>query len=170
MAVAVRYILSEPVNETRISRVAVIHTDLHQGNGTAHIFQDDPSVFTFSIHQENNYPVKQKSSLDIGLPDSTADAEYLFQLKTAIRTIFSTFKPEMVIYVAGVDPYKNDQLGGLGISIEGIRERDRLVFEACMNHDASVAAVLAGGYAHDVADTVLLHANTYRAMREIFEG
>ncbi len=154
----------------RVERVAVIDTDLHQGNGTAHIFHDDPSVFTFSIHQENLYPVKEQSDLDIGLDAGTADEEYLDKLRTSLKVIFRRFKPGFVIYVGGVDPFEQDQLGSLRLSKEGIKTRDATVFGYCHGHGVPVAAVLAGGYAVDLRDTVEMHVNTYLALREVFEG
>lgn len=143
-----------------IKKCAVIDCDLHQGNGTADIFAYDDSVFTFSIHQENNYPaIKPKSNIDIGLEDGCEDEEYLNYLQKNLLKIITDFKPELLVYVAGADPYKNDQLGGLNISIEGLKKRDRVVFGLAKKHNIPVAAVLAGGYAIDVADTVQIHYN-----------
>ena len=162
IAVAVREIQAQRL----VERVAVIDTDLHQGNGTARIFQGDPQVFTFSIHQEDLYPVKEQSSLDIGLEDGTEDQEYLAKLRQGLDVVFGQFKPQFVMYVGGVDPYKEDQLGSLRLSKEGIKQRDMMVFRTCRDHGVPVAAVLAGGYASDVEDTVEMHANTYLALRE----
>lgn len=160
VAVAVRDILA-----TRpIERAAVIDTDLHQGNGTAHIFANDPAVFTFSIHQQNNYPIKQRSDLDIGLADNTEDEEYLQDLNNALQHIFGGFGPQFIVYVAGVDPYREDQLGGLRLSIHGIQERDEMVLRFCRDHAVPAAVVTAGGYARHVRDTVTMHINTYLAL------
>ncbi|MEW6686412.1 MAG: histone deacetylase [Candidatus Edwardsbacteria bacterium] len=149
--------------ENRIKNACVIDCDLHQGNGTANIFKNDSSVFTFSIHQENLYPLKEKSDWDIGLDDFTGNEVYLEELETAIPLILEKSKPELAVYVAGADPYKEDQLGTLRLTIEGLKERDRLVFEYCKKERISVAVVLAGGYAVNVLDTVTIHTNTCKA-------
>jgi acetoin utilization deacetylase AcuC-like enzyme len=143
-------------------RFAVIDCDLHQGNGTAFIFADDADVFTFSIHQENLYPVKQKSDLDIGLPDSTGDDVYLGHLRRAVPEILDRHNPEAVVYVAGADPYEGDQLGTLRLTFDGLIERDRFVLGECKNRGLPVAILLAGGYAYDTNDTVRIHVNTYK--------
>ena len=145
--------------EGRIRRAAVIDVDLHQGNGTAHIFREDPEVFTFSIHQERLYPEKQKSDRDIGLDLNTGDGAYLKELATVVPGLIARHKPDLVIYVAGADPYKEDQLGDLALSIEGLKRRDRMVAEACRSHGWPLLAVLAGGYALDNRDTARIHAN-----------
>ena len=168
VAVAVRAIMAEAREGRKIERVAVVDVDLHQGNGTAHIFRDDPDVFTFSIHQENNYPVKQQSDLDVGLDDGVGDEHYLGRLENALEHIFSEFGPEFVVYVGGVDPYELDQLGGLRLTRQGVQRRDSLVFGYCREHGAPVVATLAGGYARDVRDTVALHVNAYLAMGATF--
>lgn len=142
-----------------VQRVAVIDCDLHQGNGTAYMFSGEPDVFTFSIHQENNYPVKERSDLDIGLPDGADDALYLKELE-AVYEILDGHGPEIVFYLAGADPYLGDQLGGLALTVDGLRRRDRLVFDACAARGIPVAVVLAGGYAEDVSDDVEIHVGT----------
>jgi len=137
-------------------RTLVIDCDLHHGNGTAYIFRNDKSVFIFSIHQENNYPIpKPPSTLDIGLADGTGDSEYMMHLRTHIPQIIKRFKPELILYVAGADPYEFDQLGGLKLTMEGLRERDRFIFSL----DIPTAVVLAGGYALNVEDTIQIHFN-----------
>ena len=146
------------------ARVAVIDCDLHQGNGTAHIFAGEPDVFTFSIHQENNYPVKEKSDLDIGLPDGADDEVYLKDL-AAVYDVLDGHRPDIVFYLAGADPYVGDRLGGLALTKEGLRRRDRLVFEACRARGIAVAVVLAGGYAADVMDDVDIHVATISEAR-----
>ena len=168
IAVAVRNALKNENETKHIERAAVIDTDLHQGNGTARIFGDDPRVFTFSIHQENNYPIKQKSDLDIGLRDGTGDKAYLRELETALQTIFSEFRPQLVLYVAGVDPYEHDQLGGLAVTMDGMKNRDSLVFRTCLEREVPIATVLAGGYAWKIEDTIQLHMNTYLALWELY--
>ncbi|MBI5837632.1 MAG: histone deacetylase [Candidatus Eisenbacteria bacterium] len=142
-------------------RAAVIDTDLHQGNGTAAVFRGDPDVFTHSIHQENNYPVpKERSDLDRGLPDGTDGAAYLACLRRDVTEVLDTHGPGLVAYVAGTDPYEDDQLGALRLTREDMRERDRWVLEAARNRRIPVFVTLAGGYARRVADTVAMHAAT----------
>ncbi len=143
-----------------IERAAVIDTDLHQGNGTARIFQGDPSVFTFSMHQENNYPPKERSDWDIGLPDGVGDAVYLELLARALPQILGAHRPDLVLMVAGADPYAEDQLGGLRLSLDGLRQRDSLVVRACAARGIPIVGLTAGGYARNLDDTVRIHANT----------
>jgi acetoin utilization deacetylase AcuC-like enzyme len=149
-------------HEGAIRRAAVIDCDLHQGNGTAHIFHGDPSVFTFSIHQERLYPVKQASDLDVGLDDPAGDARYLAALDAALPLVFERGQPELVVYQAGADPYEEDQLGNLGITLQGLRERDRRVLAACADRGVPCAVTFGGGYARRVEDTVAIHAGTCR--------
>lgn len=153
--------------EGRLHRALVVDCDVHQGNGTAAVFAGDDSVFTFSIHQENNYPVpKAVSNLDIGLDDGTGDDEYLGHLDAALHRLLPQAGPDLIWYVAGADPYHDDQLGGLALSREGLKERDRMVFTAARRAGVPVAVVLAGGYARQVADTVAIHAATVEAALE----
>jgi acetoin utilization deacetylase AcuC-like enzyme len=151
-----------------IHRAAVVDCDLHQGNGTAKLFQSDSTVFTFSIHQERNYPVKETSDLDIGLEDRTGDEEYNSLLGAALQQILGRSEPELVIYVAGSDPYEKDLLGGLSLTIDGLYRRDELVMRECDKRSVPVAVVFAGGYSERVEDTVEIHLNTCRAARAIF--
>ncbi|KPL12325.1 hypothetical protein AMJ85_01170 [candidate division BRC1 bacterium SM23_51] len=162
IAVAIRVLQKEE----RIKRAAVVDCDLHQGNGTAHIFLGDPSVFTFSIHQENNYPVKQRSDVDIGLRDGATDQEYLEAMATVIPSRLDEFAPDLVIYVAGADPYKDDMLGGLALTKEGLARRDDLVINYCAERSIPIASVLAGGYAANTDDTIEIHAATCHKMLE----
>lgn len=163
IAVAIRVLQ----REGRIRTAMTIDCDVHQGNGTASIFAGDDSVFTLSVHQENNYPnEKPPSNLDVNLDDGTGDREYLAKLRAACEESIAAFQPELVIYVAGADPYFDDQLGGLALSKEGLLIRDRVVFNACLQHGIPVAVVLAGGYARYIEDTVEIHANTVVALRE----
>lgn len=143
-----------------IERSAVIDCDLHQGNGTAKIFQNDKSVFTFSIHQEHLYPIKEESTWDIGLENGTGDKEYLGKLRNAVDKIFSEHKPQLVVFVAGADPFQMDQLGALRLTKEGLKKRDEIVIKGCWDRKIPVAITLAGGYAYDVNDTVDIHLNT----------
>jgi acetoin utilization deacetylase AcuC-like enzyme len=141
-------------------RVAVIDLDVHHGNGTAFIFESDPRVFTFSMHQQHNYPVwKPKGSLDIGLADGTGDAEYMRLLEEALPRVMAS-APDVLFYLAGADPYKDDQLGGLRLTREGLRARDRLVIQQARRNGVAMAIVLAGGYARAVDDTVAIHVAT----------
>jgi len=143
--------------EKSASRIAVVDCDLHQGNGTAFIFRDEPNVFTFSIHQERNYPIKQQSDLDIGLGDGVGDEEYLDRLTGAIARIQNEFEPDFVFYLAGADPFKEDQLGALEITHEGFSRRDDIVIGTFCGGGIPFCAVLAGGYSRNVQDTVRIH-------------
>jgi acetoin utilization deacetylase AcuC-like enzyme len=144
-----------------VLRVAVVDCDVHQGNGTASIFANDDRVFTFSIHQEQNYPfVKPPSSLDVGLPTGADGSIYLPHLEAAVGRILETFLPELVLYVAGADPFAGDLLGGLALTKHDLSERDRIVTEACAAAGVPIALTLAGGYAARTSDTVDIHAAT----------
>jgi acetoin utilization deacetylase AcuC-like enzyme len=156
VAVAVRVLQRDKA----VSRVAIIDCDVHHGNGTAFIFAGDRSVFTFSIHQEHNYPAfKPLSSLDIPLPDYADDELYLRQLAGALPRVFAS-GPDLVFYLAGADPFEEDRLGGLSLTKQGLRRRDRLVFAAARDVNVPVVVTLAGGYARLVEDTVDIHAAT----------
>jgi acetoin utilization deacetylase AcuC-like enzyme len=166
IAVAVRRLQ----HDGAIRRAMVVDCDVHHGNGTAGIFAADDSVFTLSIHQFNNYPTeKPPSSMDIHLADGIGDAEYLNRLGNGYRAALAMFKPELVMYVAGADPYYEDQLGGLAMTFEGLKERDRLVIRTAVTRGIPVAVVLAGGYAQSVEDTITIHANTAAVAREVLE-
>lgn len=167
IAVAIR----RGIRDRRFKRALIVDCDLHQGNGTAAIFSQDKDVFTFSIHQENNYPFyKPPSSLDIGLRDRARDAEYLDAIEEHIPKIISDFKPDLLMYVAGADPYKDDRIGALSLTKEGLKKRDEFVFRQAINYSIPVAVVLAGGYATDEADTVDIHYNTIETGLEIYYG
>ncbi len=141
----------------------VVDLDVHHGNGTAAIFADDPTVFTFSMHQQNNYPAwKPPSDLDLGLPDRIQDQEYLGLLEEHLPAIVARHRPDLAYYLAGADPYEHDQLGGLGLTLEGLRQRDRLVLDVLGAANVPVATMTAGGYAMDPRDTVEIHAGTVR--------
>jgi len=148
-------------------KIAVIDCDLHQGNGTAYIFKDDPRVFTFSIHQEKLYPAKRQSDLDIGLENETGDCAYLECLTGGLEQVFTGFGPDFVFYLAGADPYQNDQLGDLNLTIEGLEERDEMVLGACRVNKTPVAIALGGGYAREIKDTVTIHVNTAKIARRL---
>jgi acetoin utilization deacetylase AcuC-like enzyme len=142
--------------------VAVIDLDVHQGNGTADIFQGDPSVFTLSVHGEKNFPFsKQKSDLDVGLPDGCADDQYLDALGMALRQLDGRFEPGLVLFLAGADPFEGDRLGRLKISFEGMRRRDHMVFSWCGQRRCPVAFAMGGGYGVRIEETVAVQLNTF---------
>ena len=154
--------------EKAIERALVVDCDVHQGNGTAAIFAGDPTVFTLSIHQENNYPYpKPPSSLDVNLSDGVDDDEYLAALEKSLTQAFAQFPPDLLFYLAGADPYKEDQLGGLALTLEGLRARDAMVLGQSEERGVPAAITLAGGYARRVEDTVLIHSNTVLAAKRI---
>ena len=163
VAVAIRRLQFDRAIETAM----VVDTDVHQGNGTASIFGGDGDVFTLSIHQENNYPYpKPPSTVDIDLPDGIGDDDYLSILEKHLRVAFRDFAPQILFYVAGADPYREDQLGGLALTMDGLARRDALVFDYARRNKVPVAITLAGGYARHVEDTVQIHVNTILAARE----
>jgi len=152
-----------------IRRAAIVDCDVHQGNGTATIFAGDNDTFTFSIHGANNYPLfKAQSTLDVELPDGTSDTEYLETLACHLPTVFDS-DPEIVFYLAGADPYKGDKLGRLALSIDGLRERDAYVLRECYGREIPVVTVMSGGYGKDINDTIEIHCNTIRMVKEVFE-
>ena len=150
-----------------IERAMTVDCDVHHGNGTAAIFAGDSSVCTLSIHQVNNYPYpKPPSTLDINLRDGVEDAEYLDELEKGLDNALSGFQPDLIYYVAGADPYRDDQLGGLKLSIAGLEKRDRLVYSKARAKNIPVAVTLAGGYARRVEDTIEIHTNAIRVAKE----
>jgi acetoin utilization deacetylase AcuC-like enzyme len=179
----------------KIKRAMTVDCDVHHGNGTAAIFggsrsggaalpseikanhrgtqrsAEETEVFTISLHQANNYPAwKPPSSIDVNLPDRTGDAEYLQWLDNALSSGLRQFQPELLCYIAGADPYKEDQLGGLSLTIEGLKKRDELVFRVAKARGIPVMVTYAGGYARNVEDTVTIHCNTVVAAKEIYKG
>ncbi|MEQ1472935.1 MAG: histone deacetylase [Candidatus Acidiferrum sp.] len=166
VAVAVRRLQADG----DIEKAMIVDTDVHHGNGTASIFADDASVFTISIHQENNYPAhKPPSDVDLNMRDGAGNDEYLAALIPTVQRCLDNFKPDVVFYIGGADPYAEDQLGGLRLTLEGLKRRDREVFEAARSRNIPVATALAGGYAKRVEDTVAIHVNTVIAAREVAE-
>ncbi|NOT35394.1 MAG: histone deacetylase [Candidatus Eisenbacteria bacterium] len=161
LAIAIQALRSE----RRIVRAAVVDVDLHQGNGTAHLFRDEPEVFTFSIHQERLYPDKERSDLDIGLDDETGDEPYLEALQRGLAEVWA-HRPELVLLQAGADPFHADPLGALRLTFEGLKRRDRMVIEGCRARGIPVVITLGGGYASDLADVVRIHAQTCRLLFE----
>jgi acetoin utilization deacetylase AcuC-like enzyme len=161
VAVAIRDLQSRG-----IERAAVVDLDVHHGNGTAFVFESDPAVFTFSMHQQHNYPMwKPAGSLDIGLPDGAGDSRFLRELEQALPAVMAS-RPECVFYLAGADPYEDDQLGGLRLTREGLRARDRLVIGTFCETGVPLVIVLAGGYARHVEDTVAIHVATIEEARD----
>jgi acetoin utilization deacetylase AcuC-like enzyme len=143
-----------------VERIAIVDLDVHHGNGTAFIFESDPRVFTFSMHQQHNYPMwKPRGSLDVGLPDGARDTTFLAELERALPNVVA-HRPQCVFYLAGADPYEDDQLGGLRLTRDGLRRRDRMVFDAVREAGIPLVVTLAGGYARRVDDTVAIHAAT----------
>jgi len=164
VAVAIRRLQADKAIRTAI----IVDTDVHHGNGTAAIFAGDPNVFTLSIHQENNYPYpKPPSTIDIHLADGTEDEDYLPILENKLMEALHEFFPDLLFYVGGADPYREDQLGGLSLSIEGLKRRDRLVFEHARRLGIPVAITPAGGYARHTEDTIRIHVNTILAAAQI---
>lgn len=165
-AVAIRELQSTG----HIGRAAVVDCDVHHGNGTANVFAGDRSVFTFSIHSARAFPLrKPPGDLDIGLPDGTGDDAYLEHLRPALETVLDDFRPELVIYLAGADPFVGDTLGPLSLSKPGLQSRDRLVLEACRQRRIPVAITMAGGYAADVGDIVDIHLATIRLASQLVD-
>lgn len=164
VAVAIRVLQRDGLAE----RALVIDCDVHQGNGTAHIFRDDQRVFTFSMHGQKNYPLfKERSDLDIELEDGMGDKEYLETLGEALSRI-RVQDPDIIFYLGGADPYEADQLGRLSLTIDGLKRRDRAVLEFARDLRVPVVTTMSGGYAAEISDTVEIHANTIRAVREVF--
>lgn len=153
-------------HEGRVGRAMVVDCDVHQGNGTAAVFATEADVFTYSMHQEANYPPwKPPSDLDVGLEDQIGDADYLAQLEQTLAPAVQHHEPELAVYLAGADPYVFDQLGGLGLTLAGLRQRDELVLEILRDRSTAVAIVLAGGYARRLEETVEIHCATIRAAK-----
>jgi len=165
VAVAIRAMRARKL----VQRAAIVDCDVHQGNGTATIFAGDTDTFTFSIHGANNYPLfKAQSTLDVELADGISDTEYLDTLAKHLPAVFAA-DPEIVFYLAGADPYKGDKLGRLALSIDGLRERDAYVLRECYAHEVPIVTVMSGGYGKDINDTIEIHCNTIRMVKEIFE-
>ena len=150
-------------------QILVVDLDVHQGNGTAQIFQSESRVFTFSMHGEKNYPLrKERSDLDIGLPDGTTDEVYLAQLYDTLPKLIEMVRPDFIFYLSGVDILETDKLGRLSVSMDGCKQRDRFVLEICKQHQIPVAISMGGGYSKRVAHIVEAHANTFRLAQEVY--
>jgi acetoin utilization deacetylase AcuC-like enzyme len=164
VAVAIRVLQREQLAK----RFLIVDLDVHQGNGTAFIFQNAPEVFTFSLHGAKNYPLfKEDSTLDVELPDKTGDSDYLQILSENLPRVFA-HEPDIVFYLAGADPFEKDKLGRLSLTLAGLRRRDELVLEYARAHSIPVVTVMSGGYAADINDTVEIHCNTIRTVKNVF--
>ncbi|MGV3538903.1 MAG: histone deacetylase, partial [Rufibacter sp.] len=165
IALAAQYLL----DAQKVRQVLVVDLDVHQGNGTAQIFENEPRVFTFSMHGGNNYPLhKEKSDLDVPLPDGIDDAGYLKLLRAHLPQLLEQVAPDFVFFQSGVDVLATDKLGKLALTHAGCKERDRLVLELCHRHKIPVCASMGGGYSTRIADIVEAHANTFRLAQQIF--
>ncbi|SHI62398.1 histone deacetylase family protein [Pseudozobellia thermophila] len=164
-AIGARYLQSKGLAK----KILIIDLDVHQGNGTAQIFQGDASVFTFSMHGESNYPFKkEKSDLDIPLKKGTGDQEYLDILKKTLPQLIDQVRPDFIFYLAGVDVLETDKLGTLGLTVNGCKQRDELVLQTCQRHQIPVQCSMGGGYSPDLRTIVNAHANTYRLAQDLF--
>lgn len=151
-----------------VKKVLIIDCDVHQGNGTAEIFKNDKDIFTFSIHGEKNYPfIKPASTLDVGLPDGTEDREYLYKLIDSVESIFNQFQPDIVYYLAGIDPLATDHFGRLSLTLKGIEERERFIIEKVTQKQIPLVLLLSGGYAPTLMETVEAHAIMFKCAKEI---
>lgn len=160
--------LEKMKQEGKIQKAMIVDCDLHQGNGNAFIFLKKDYAFTFSIHQMDNYPAqKPSSSVDVSLWSGDGDEKYLKELSARFPRLYEEFQPDLVFYLAGADPYERDQLGSLRLTLEGLRERDRIVIEEARKLQLPVAVLFAGGYAFDVQDTVSIHLNTIKVARKV---
>jgi len=165
IAIAANKLLSSNL----VNKILIVDLDVHQGNGTAQIFRNENRVFTFSMHGAKNYPTKkEQSDLDIGLPDKTEDAFYLKTLRETLPYLIDQFEPDFIFYLSGVDVLKTDKLGRLNLSIEGCKERDKIVLESCRKNQIPVAVSMGGGYSERLTHIVEAHANTYRLAQEIY--
>ncbi|MBL4604745.1 MAG: histone deacetylase [Flavobacteriaceae bacterium] len=164
-AIGARYLQEKGL----VKKIVIVDLDVHQGNGTAEIFKDDPSVFTFSMHGENNYPfIKEQSDLDISLETGIQDKEYLAILKETLPKLIAEQEPDFIYYLSGVDIIESDKLGKLSLTIDGCKERDKIVLETCKNFNTPVMCSMGGGYSPEIKTIVDAHANTFRLAQEIF--
>ncbi|WP_435414210.1 histone deacetylase family protein [Polaribacter aestuariivivens] len=156
-------------NKGLANKILIVDLDVHQGNGTAEIFKNDTSVFTFSIHGKSNYPfIKEKSDLDIPLENNTNDNEYLDILKSTLPKLINQEKPDFIYYLCGVDVIETDKLGKLGLTVEGCKKRDQFVLQTCFDLKIPVMCSMGGGYSPDINIIVNAHANTFRLAQEIY--
>ncbi|MCU0436772.1 MAG: histone deacetylase [Raineya sp.] len=165
VAIASNYLIDNHL----CKKILVVDLDVHQGNGTAQIFEKNPQVFTFSMHGEKNYPLqKEHSDLDIGLPDGIKDKEYLKILNETLPQLIEKEQPEFIFYISGVDILETDKLGRLGVSMEGCKQRDKFVLNLCKKNQIPLAISMGGGYSERLSDIVEAHSNTFRLAQEIF--
>lgn len=165
IAIASHYLLDKGL----VNKVLVVDLDVHQGNGTAQIFENDDRVFTFSMHGQSNYPMhKEASNLDVGLLDGTDDSTYLSLLDRHLNEVFESFQPDFICFQSGVDVLATDKLGRLGMTLDGCKARDRMVLELCHRNKIPVMGCMGGGYSEKIAHIVDAHANTYRLAQEIY--
>ena len=165
VAIAIRALQQEG----RVRRAAIVDLDVHQGNGTAGIFADDPDVFTFSMHGAGNFPFrKEQSTLDLALPDGAEDSTFLALLAAHLGDVLAAARPDVVFYLAGADPYREDRFGRLALSLEGLRARDAHVFNCCQRRGHPIVVTMAGGYARALDDVVNIHTNTLVELRRVY--
>lgn len=164
-AMAANYLLHKKLSTS----ILIVDLDVHQGNGTAQIFENAPQVFTFSMHGANNFPFrKERSDLDIALPDQTTGAEYLPILYETLPSLIAQQKPDFIFYLSGVDVLQTDKLGKMALTIEECKQRDRFVFEQCRKYNIPVQVSMGGGYSPDIKDIVEAHCNTYRIANDLY--
>tara|TARA_B100000768_G_scaffold80191_1_gene76212 strand:- start:283 stop:1185 length:903 start_codon:yes stop_codon:yes gene_type:complete len=164
-AISANYLLKNKL----VKKVLIIDLDVHQGNGTASIFENNLNVFTLSFHGHKNYPFrKEKSDLDVGFNDNTENKEYLLKLKNTLPRVFEMFEPDFIFYLSGVDVLKNDKLGRLSMTIDGCKERDRYVLNLCKKNKIPLQVSMGGGYSNSIKDIIEAHSNTFRLAQEIF--
>jgi len=157
------------LNANQVSKILIVDLDVHQGNGTAHLFRNDPRVYTFSMHGARNYPTKKMiSDLDIGLPDGTEDAEYLNHLYKYLPQLIKNQEPDLIMYLSGVDALLSDKLGRLGMTKNGLKNRDEFVFLQAKSHDLPIIVSMGGGYSTRLSDIIDAHANTFRVAKQIY--
>ena len=157
------------LTEKRVKQILIVDLDVHQGNGTAKIFENDPRVFTFSMHGAKNYPLrKERSDLDIGVDDGIVDADYLALLKSHLPRLLEKVQPDLILYLAGVDILSTDKLGRLGVTREGCKRRDQFVFSEAKKNNIPVAVSMGGGYSEQIRDIIEAHANTFRVAQEMY--
>ena len=165
IAIAASYLLEKGI----CHRILVVDLDVHQGNGTAEIFQENKSVFTFSMHGAKNYPLKkERSDLDVALADGTGDAPYLQQLSYHLPRILDQLQPDFIFYLSGVDVLATDKLGRLGLTLEGCRRRDAFVLQTCKENNIPLAVSMGGGYSQKISHIIEAHANTFRLAQDMF--
>ncbi len=164
-AIAANYLIDQKL----ASKILIIDLDVHQGNGTAEIFQNNPNVFTFSVHGQTNYPFKKEvSDLDIGLPNGTADDEYLKIINEYVPQLINREKPDFIFYLSGVDILESDKLGNLSVSVDGCKKRDEIVFSNCKKFEIPVQVSMGGGYSPEIKIIIEAHTNTYRVAADLF--